>query len=684
MKIYIGLILGLVVTLVSYGQDNRLDSLRSLISVENEVNKRGLLLDELAKEWAPLNIDSSIYFYKKAIQNHIATNEMFLTTKSVKNLSDHYYSQGRLDAMFHLNKHYFSFFQENDYALGYLKMAGELGSYYNAKGDLDSSKYYDSFIIEKAQINDSVQCTMKVSSLINLAVLDIERGEFSEAKINLDKAKEIADTAVYYNLYLLYSTFGMLDQNIGDKENALANHTLALEIAHKSNYTVIVANAYFTLGAYHLIYNEFELAEKNSLLGYNIVKDIGQEYFMLHFHKQLSEIYLKSGQKNKAKASALFILNNAMNFGLKDEYEFANLILGRIAIQNNNYTKALEYCEGAWNYFQSSSFLDYNRNACECLSNANEGLGEKEEALYFYKKYVSYSDSLNNKEDAKKTLELKNKYELEVAKAKEDLLAFQKLKVEEDLNISENTLKKQRRKSLLISLLLVAVLILLVVVFWLFRLKQKANEKLKRENEQKELLLKEVNHRVKNNMQMVSSLLELQMFHVSDEQTKKSLQEGVARINALGFAHQELYKRDDITYILLGEYLKLIVNSLIKKSDIEVNIVVPKDFRMHIEKAQALGFIVNELVTNSIKYAWENEHTKKEIKISLDNASDIIVFLYSDNGTGFPENYQERKSTSLGTSLIKSFVERQLNGQLNVYNDNGAKTQISFNLTDVL
>jgi two-component sensor histidine kinase len=97
---------------------------------------------------------------------------------------------------------------------------------------------------------------------------------------------------------------------------------------------------------------------------------------------------------------------------------------------------------------------------------------------------------------------------------------------------------------------------------------------------------------------------------------------------------------------------------------------------VNIEKAQALGFIVNELITNSIKYAWEKNDSPKKININFVKEGDMITFKYSDNGKGFQKNI---KNHSLGSILISSFVSRQLMGELKTYNESGAVTLITFN-----
>lgn len=197
----------------------------------------------------------------------------------------------------------------------------------------------------------------------------------------------------------------------------------------------------------------------------------------------------------------------------------------------------------------------------------------------------------------------------------------------------------------------------------------------KRLNE-KELLLKEVNHRVKNNFQLVSSLLELQSFHAKSKEAQTILNAGISRIKSLGLAHQKLYNSKNYADIDLQEYVESIINNLNFGTDKNVKLYFDERYVLNIEKAQALGFITNELMTNSMKYAWKKNDIQKKINLSIVKNGNIITYKYSDNGKGFPKKID---TSSLGLILIRSFVHRQLMGEIEMYNESGAITLITFN-----
>jgi two-component sensor histidine kinase len=268
-------------------------------------------------------------------------------------------------------------------------------------------------------------------------------------------------------------------------------------------------------------------------------------------------------------------------------------------------------------------------------------------------------------------------YEIQESYQNEKIVA-EKQRAENELarsNAEIIQMDYRSRMLLIFSLLILFILLILTIFFYKQR---KSNKLLKDKNNEKDILLKEISHRVKNNMQMVSSLLDLQSVKVKDENSKQALKEAGERIKALAFAHQKLYLENDFKNINLKNYLKLIIDNLLLNSNCNLNLDFSNDYIMDIEKSQALGFIVNELITNSLKYAWPQGHTNKIISIKITNDGINRIFTYQDNGLGLPEDFTELKKKSLGFSLIDSFVKRQLNGTLEYINKEGCQITIIY------
>lgn len=198
--------------------------------------------------------------------------------------------------------------------------------------------------------------------------------------------------------------------------------------------------------------------------------------------------------------------------------------------------------------------------------------------------------------------------------------------------------------------------------------KQKVTE-LHTQLEQKNMLLKEVHHRVKNNLQTVSSLLSIQSRGVDDENTKKLLKNSQRRVLAMAMIHEMLYKKDEhVEHVPLAPYLQELSESLIASSnakntlDINLELDIP-DINLKVDTIISLGLIVNEIITNSIKYAFTPEE-KAVIYLKLEQNDQYSYQLaIGDNGVGFSKEKSDKPSNSMGLKLIDSLA-RQIKGEI--------------------
>ncbi len=232
---------------------------------------------------------------------------------------------------------------------------------------------------------------------------------------------------------------------------------------------------------------------------------------------------------------------------------------------------------------------------------------------------------------------------------------------------------RQRQRLLVFGFSIFALLSGLLI--WQFLAARKANIALAKSNAHVELMLKELHHRVKNNLQMVSSLFRLQARRIQDTNTASVLREGQARVEAMSILHQQLYQNEGVTNINLQVYLETLTEKLsfaygFADKALNVNIQVnPKE--IDVDSALPIGLIVNELLTNSFKYAFA-ETEKPSINIDISPRA----LHYSDNGKGLPENFQPNQVESFGTRLITSFSQ-QLNSKFEFWNQDG----LNFRLT---
>ena len=203
---------------------------------------------------------------------------------------------------------------------------------------------------------------------------------------------------------------------------------------------------------------------------------------------------------------------------------------------------------------------------------------------------------------------------------------------------------------------------------------------LKRSLEERESLLKEIHHRVKNNLQVVASLLHLQSGKFEDENIKKVLEEGQGRVRSMALIHQKLYENEDIRHIPFGEYLNELISEIkssfgSEAANVSVNIET-SNIKFDIDAAIPLGLILNELVTNAFKYAYDGIK-EPQLSIHLTKNGDEYLLNVRDNGVGIPEEIDIKRSRSLGLRLVKALSE-QLFGEYEFNTSRGTNFELKF------
>ena len=211
---------------------------------------------------------------------------------------------------------------------------------------------------------------------------------------------------------------------------------------------------------------------------------------------------------------------------------------------------------------------------------------------------------------------------------------------------------------------------------------QKEAAKTESSLQEKELLLREIHHRVKNNLQVISSLLSLQSRTSKDEQAIEMAKESQNRIKVMALIHEKLYRSKDFANVEFNDYIKNLVNDLfasyrVSASRISLKLEI-EDLSLGIDTAIPTGLIINELVTNCLKYAFSKD-SDGEIRISLcsldDGQNELIV---RDNGVGIPETLDIKNAESLGLRMITNLTERSLHGKVSINRDNGTEFRIIF------
>lgn len=214
---------------------------------------------------------------------------------------------------------------------------------------------------------------------------------------------------------------------------------------------------------------------------------------------------------------------------------------------------------------------------------------------------------------------------------------------------------------------------------WSIIIKNRKESQLEKSLKEKEIMLKEIHHRVKNNLQIISALLNLKSMSVENPEIQAILIESRDRVQSMALVHKKLYSSADFTGINFTSYVEDLSYMLLTNSNTETDVKITYDidnFEFDINFMVPLGLIFNELLTNSFKHAFKGR-VSGEIKISAHKAgSGQIVIKYGDDGIGFDESFEPESAASLGLQLIFSLTD-QLQGTINVTNENGVKYEIT-------
>jgi len=210
-------------------------------------------------------------------------------------------------------------------------------------------------------------------------------------------------------------------------------------------------------------------------------------------------------------------------------------------------------------------------------------------------------------------------------------------------------------------------------------------EKIKSSLKEKELLLKEIHHRVKNNLQLVTSLLYLQSKYIKDKETLDMILESQNRVRSMSLVHEKLYQSKNLAQINFSSYIKDLVSTLFRSYSININKIKLK-FNLQkavldVDTAITCGLIINELVSNALKYAFP-EDSSGEIQIDFKSINEgKFELLVSDNGIGLPNHFNITNESSLGMRLVKTLVE-QVRGKMEFEKKDGTVFKIWFNSND--
>ncbi len=310
---------------------------------------------------------------------------------------------------------------------------------------------------------------------------------------------------------------------------------------------------------------------------------------------------------------------------------------------------------------------------------------ERDPELYLalsrcYEQLGNYSKALENR-DIAMTLKIDD-FEDQIDMIQSEMIVkYETEKKEEALAAQEKLITQKNKTQQLIIGVAALLFILSFFLFYFFKKNKKTTRIISRKNSENELLLKEIHHRVKNNLEMVKSLIALQSAHLEDSATKDAMNASQNRVQSMGIIHQKLYQGTNLGSIEMKDYFMNLGEGILDSFNAEnqVKIICAMDhLELDVDTAVPIGLIVNELLTNSLKYAFpKGEKGKIEINL-VKSSNDTLTLKVADNGIGKIQNLPAQ-GTGFGSQLVQ-LLTQQLNGNLHEEAHNGTITFFQFKL----
>ncbi|MFK7772515.1 MAG: histidine kinase dimerization/phosphoacceptor domain -containing protein [Saprospiraceae bacterium] len=576
---------------------------------------------------------TAVNFARKGIELSNKIDDPFIKGYMLSNLGVIYCNTGLIDSsVFYLEASLLDFEKAKTMAKK-AEIHGILRYVYTLANDFESSLKQCYLALE---IHKNLGNTIGIGATYNdIAGTLIQTRKYQEALSYAEKGKEILkkDDNIF-ELVMTTDKIAVCHKELGNIQKALevSNETIQLATAKPNSLGVEYLTQFYTTRLHlHSSLKKYDLVLKDIKLIRDLFVDLPDHLILNSVDAMEADFYIE--QKEYAKAKSIFLnLLNKKDTGLQPNYLYNS------------------------------------------LANSYAGLQHYDSAYHFLRAYEEVSLEEKGHETKLKMEELKTQYETE---QKEATIALQ-----------EKQLSQQR----LIQWLTIGFAgVLGLFFFQSYRNSQirkrnneeleKTNSLLEKKNKENEILLKEIHHRVKNNLQTISSLLNLQSNSITDQNALDAVQESRNRVASMAIIHQKLYQGENLAAIEMRDYFETIGSAIIqsfgeKGKEVELDIEMPK-IELDVDTAIPIGLITNELITNSLKYAFPTSGGGK-ISIAMNQIENNIFNLkIADNGTPNTSSSINNQGTGFGTLLVQ-LLTTQLGGEIEKSTTDGTSTVIQF------
>ncbi len=694
-------------------QQARIDSISRILEKTADKDAKGGLLIFRSRATTVISVDKARADAQQALACYQETNNVEGQIDAYLQLSGLYSRESKYQLALDLDNITYNLAKKISYKKGMAIALSNVGRNEQQVGNMKKAKQA---LLASNELYKEAGLERETAEIKNrLGVLYRKIGEYKNSLKSFDEGLDVANryklNIALANIYM--NKANTLDES-GSYDEAIANHLLSVKIKDKLNDERGLAQSYNNLG--------------------NVYTHAGQYQEALHYFRLTRNLAEKQRPQNKTTLALAY--NNLAN-GLNAVNEYDSVLtlynksldlftdtkekpgialvyhdMGNFYLEQKNYKSAITYLNKALEYRSGSLLVtdeastrnligvalgkmnrhkEAEQQLLKSLSMVKDGntrlqegiykalathyttVGDPEKANDYQSRYFNLKDTLLTSSESMNMLKEKNSYDLE---KKEALLKI----AEQQRQVSKLSLSN-RNKTIAILAIGIGLLTLLTIFFaHNMQQKKKTAAAMSKKNEKIETLIKELHHRVKNNLQVVSGLLALQSNRLEDEHAKQAMDAGRSRVDAMALIHQKLYLGNDLASIDIKSYLENLSASLALSygyagSSINTQVRLAKN-EMDVDKAIPIGLIVNELVTNSFKHAFSDfDRASVSVQLTEVNTGELELEI-ADNGNGAIS--KEDHQHSFGMKLVNTLVE-QLNGSLQRLEKNGTAYLIKIN-----
>lgn len=519
----------------------------------------------------------------------------------------------------------------------------------------------DSLMLNTAKVLKADSTVMQAYILMGRDFSDMS--DFTSALKNYFSALDLADKAnnyekqaqAYDQISWIYKTTGEINKSPSDLDKAIEYIEKGLDITRKHNLPSAEAGLLNDLAIEYDIKKMHAKAIETFQMALNKAIEVNNPSRVLTAYMNMGISYKNNKELDKSLESykkAMHIADSIQS-GMHKMYildNMANLynVMGQLQLSE---TTGLDVVRQSFLYDNQPIRTDMY----EMLKNVYAKQGKYKEALDYSEKLMDLKDSVLNKDKSAQLKDMQEKYETDI---KSKLITAQQSQITGD-------------KKLNTFLSISGICVLLIAGFIYYNLNKtarlnrtivKQRDELGMQSEKLSVMMKELHHRVKNNLQIVSSLLNLQSLKLTDDAAINAVQESKQRVQAMALIHQRLYKTDDITRINMKDYIRELAEFLATSygynpDNFTLDLQVQQEWA-DIDKALPIGLILNELITNAFKYAYDGVN-KASLHIGLTQKDNSLTLTVKDNGKGIDaDRWNSKQNTSFGKQLIKALCSQ--------------------------